>query len=404
MYTCHLGVYRRALIVSLGGFRKGFEGAQDHDLVLRLSETTDRIYHIPKVLYHWRRTSKSTAANPHSKTYAFEAGHKAVKRALERRGIDGWTESIPDIPGVCLVHYRPKAKPLVSIIILTKDQAAILDQCLLSVFSRTEYSNYEIILVDNGSREEETFAAFDKWRKIFLDKFRVLRIDLPFNFSYLNNRAAGVADGDILLLLNNDTEVRTAGWMGEMVGWAQRDEIGAVGACLLYPDKRIQHAGVVLGITGNPAMRGVAGHSHKGLPEDSLGYFSRLKFVSNYSAVTGACLMVRKSVYLQVGGLDESLAYAFNDVDFCLRLLQKGLRNVVLPQAKLIHHESKSRGYEDSPEKQKRFGGEIAAMLSRWDKLLERDPYYSPHLSLWREDFSLKSKEEYRRCGGDQLL
>ena len=221
MYSCHLGVYRRDLLLSMGGLRTGFEGAQDHDLVLRLSEKTNKIYHIPKVLYHWRRTSKSTAANPHSKMYAFEAGQKAVKSALERRGIDGWTESLPDIPGVCLVHYRPKAKPLVSVIILTRDQAPILHQCLLSVFTRTEYDHYEIILVDNGSREEETFAVFDKWKRIFLDRFRVLRIDVPFNFSYLNNRAAEVATGDILLLLNNDTEVWTAGWMGEMVGWAR---------------------------------------------------------------------------------------------------------------------------------------------------------------------------------------
>ena len=381
MYTCHLGVYRTELVRKIGGFRKGFEGAQDYDLVLRLTEETERIYHIPKVLYHWRATPQSTASSATVKPYAQTAGLRALEEALLRRKVDGWVEQVD---GVYRVHYVVSKEPLVSIIIPTRDMAELLDRCLLSLFERTSYKNFEAIIIDNGSCKQETFDVFDKWVRAEPERVKVERIDIPFNYSRLNNMAVRHAKGDLLLFLNNDVEILSLdSWLTEMVGHAQRKEVGAVGAMLLYPDYTIQHAGVIL-------MGGVAGHSHKYFPMDAPGYFSRLRTICNYSAVTGACLMVKRELYDLVEGFDERLEVAFNDVDFCLKLLQRGLYNVWLPHVRLIHYESKSRGYEDTPEKQERFQREIQLMRERWRHVIGNDPFYSLHLSQDKEDFSLR--------------
>jgi len=383
MYTCHLGVYRTKLVSSLGGFRLGTEGSQDYDLVLRLTEKTNRIFHIPKILYHWRTIAQSTAGNPESKRYAFSAGEKVLREALERRGEGGRVEALAKYPGRYLVHYAPKGTPLISIIIPTRDMSEVLGPCLESIFKKTTYSNFEVVIVDNGSTKSETLELFERWRAKEPLRFRVYRLDIPFNYSVLNNRAAAQAKGEILLLLNNDVEVITPNWLEEMAGQALRSSIGVVGATLLYPDRTIQHAGVVLGLGG------VAGHGHKGYKEGELGYFGRLLAVSNYAAVTGACMMLERKIFEEAGGLDETLQVAFNDIDFCLKLVQRGYYNVVLPHVKLFHFESKSRGYEDTPEKMQRFIGEVDKMKERWGELLDKDRFYSPNLTLDGEDFAL---------------
>lgn len=384
MYTCHLGVYRTEIVRDIGGFRLGFEGSQDHDLVLRFTEKTGNICHIPKILYHWRTIAQSTAMNPDSKGYAVIAGEKAVQEALDRRGEGGWVEALTQYPGHYLVHYKTKGDPLISILIPTRDMPKMLGPCLESIFAKTTYANYEVIVIDNGSIQQETLELFEKWQGKEPHRFKVLRLDIPFNYSKLNNEAVKIAKGELILLLNNDIEVITPNWLEEMAGQAMRSSVGAVGAKLLFPDNTIQHSGVTLGV------RGVADHTHRELDANNPGYFGRLVIVTNYSAVTGACLMVKKELFEAVGGLEEQLQVAFNDVDFCLKLLNKGYRNVLLPQVKLYHHESKSRGYEDTPEKMQRFLGEVNLMKERWDGLLFRDPCYNPNLTLKNNDFSVE--------------
>ena len=389
MYTCHLGVYRKSIVEEVGGFRKGFEGSQDHDLVLRISEITDRIFHIPKVLYHWRAHSGSAASSTKAKKYAYDAGLKAVKEALERRGLKGNVEMV--IPGRYLVHLFPSGEPKVDIVIPSKDLPDILKRCIESIVEKTSYKNFRITVVDNGSKEEKTFSLYEELKRNLKDRFRVLDRDEPFNFSRLVNFGIDRSSSEIILLLNNDTElIGPNNWLEEMIGYTQKEYIGCVGAVLLYPDNTIQHAGVILGIKGHPKVPGVAGHAFKYLPADHPGYFDRLKVVSNYSAVTGACMMFRKKLWEEVGGFDEELSVAFNDIDFCLKLLRKGYRHVVLPHVRLYHYESKSRGYEDTKEKQERFTREISIMRERWAYILDNDPYYNPNLPRDREDFGLK--------------
>jgi glycosyltransferase involved in cell wall biosynthesis len=384
MYIGHLSVYRTNLVRNIGGFRKGFEGSQDYDLVLRLTEKTNRIFHIPKILYHWRTIPQSTASSGNTKGYTHEAGLRAIKEALIRRKVNGWVEEDESIPHVYRVHYRPEGEPLISILIPTRDMSGILDTCLTSIFEKTSYKNFEVLIIDNGSEQQETFNVFAKWLKREPERVRVERMEIPFNYSMLNNLAVQSAKGELILLLNNDIEVLSPDWLEEMVGQAARSNIGAVGAMLLYPDQTIQHAGVVLGIGG------VAGHSHKHYSISSPGYFSRLRLITNYSAVTAACLMIRKEVYERVNGLDENLAVAFNDIDFCLKVRGLGLNNLWLPHVRLFHHESKSRGYENTPERQARFLKEINIMKERWGDLLLNDPFYNPNLTLDREDFSIR--------------
>lgn len=383
MYTCHFSIYRKNLVDQVGGFRKGYEGSQDYDLVLRVSELTEHIYHIPKILYHWRTIAGSTALQGSSKSYTHISGMKALEDALSRRRVNGWVEGVEGIPNLYQVSYKLEKEPFVSIVIPNKNLADVLDKCLISIFNKTTYSNYEVIVVDNGSNTLDTFEVYKKWVAAEPDRFRYFEYDIPFNYSQINNFGVKQTHGELILLLNNDVEVITPNWLTEMAGQAMRPEIGAVGACLYYPDNTIQHAGVVLGIGG------VAGHSHKHFRASEKGYFSRLKMISNYTAVTAACLMVRKDIYQEVGGLEEDLKVAFNDVDFCLKIWKAGYRNIWLPQVQLYHYESKSRGYEDTPEKQLRFKREIDLMRGKWAYILDKDPCYNPNLSKVREDFSI---------------
>jgi glycosyltransferase involved in cell wall biosynthesis len=384
MYTCHLGVYRRSIVEKIGGFREGFEGSQDYDLVLRFVEQTsgEKIHHIPHVLYHWRAIEGSTAQVASAKSYAYMAALRALQEALDRRGEGGIVEEVDRWPGHYRVRYPVPGGAKISIIIPTRDKPELLSVCLASIFEKSSYDRFEVVVVDNGSVEKETFALFERWGAREPERFRVEHYDIPFNYPRINNRGAEVAAGDLLLFLNNDTEVISPDWLERMAGFAARPSIGAVGAKLLYGDDSIQHAGVVLGIGG------VAGHGHLGFPCDSPGNNQgRLMLQANYAAVTAACLMVKRSDFEAVGGFTEELAVAFNDVDFCIKLLMQGRYNILLPEVQLYHYESKSRGYEDTPEKIARFKHEESWMKERWGELLESDPFYNPNLTLEAMDY-----------------
>lgn len=383
MYTCHLGIYRRELVNKIGGFRVGYEGSQDYDLVLRLTEKTENIFHIPKILYHWRIHPQSAASVADVKPYAVTAAEKALSEALERRGEPGRVRQADSLIGHYIIRYQITDYQLVSIIIPTKDLSDILDKCLTSIFEKTIYPNYEVILIDNNSQEEKTTKVIAKWQEKESNRFRCERLDIPFNYSKINNYAVNYAKGDYLLFLNNDVEVITPDWINAMVEQAQRSYIGAVGSLLLYPDNTVQHAGVVMGIGG------IAGHSHKYYCVNSSGYFDQLLTVNNYSAVTAACLMCKREIFEAVGGFEEQLAIAFNDIDLCLKILKKGYRNIYLPHVRLYHYESKSRGYEDTPEKIARFMNEIEYMEKKWKNIIDRDPCYNPNLTKKSEDFSI---------------
>lgn len=383
MYTCHLGVYRRTLIEEIGGFRVGFEGSQDYDLVLRLTEKTKEIYHIPKVLYHWRTIAGSTAAASGFKNYAYTAASKAIQEALDRRGEFGQVEHVANYPGHYRVRYPVPENKMISIIIPFRDQPETLNICLDSIFKNSTFENFEIILVDNGSIELQTQEVLNYWSEKYPAKMRIIRLDIPFNYAQLNNEAVKCAKGELLLLLNSDIEIVTTNWLQRMASFASRESIGAVGAMLIYPDDTIQHAGVVIGLGG------LAAHSHRGMGKSSPGYVGRLLIDSNYLAVTGACLMVKASLYNAIEGLDEALAVAYNDVDFCLRLISKGYYNVVLSDVVLYHHESKSRGTDNTGEKRVRLEHEKTIIKNRWADYIEQDPFYNINLTRDREDFSL---------------
>jgi O-antigen biosynthesis protein len=384
MYTSHLGVYRTEAVRRIGGFRLGLEGSQDYDLVLRLTETTDRVRHIPRVLYHWRVHPESTTSGMDVKPYARVAALRALSEALDRRGEPGTINWHEDMPGSYTVRYQIDVPKRVSVIIPTRDHAFDVNRCLESLFGLTDYPDFEVVLLDNGSRDFQTLHALDQWSRREPARFRVVRHDVPFNYSAINNFAVEQgSSGDFLLFLNNDTEVITADWMSAMVEQAQRSSIGAVGARLLYEDKRIQHAGVILGIGG------IGGHAFRFFPADHLGYYNSLQTITNYSAVTAACMMMRRSVFDEVGRFDERLGVAYNDVDLCLRVREAGYRIVYVPHAVLYHYESQSRGYDISPEQVDRDSHEKAFMEERWRFSSIRDPYYNPNLTLLREDFSL---------------
>lgn len=385
-YISHLGVYRTALVREVGGFREGFEGSQDHDLVLRVTArlTPEQIVHIPHVLYHWRAGEGSTAATSHAKDYTSKAGLKAVEESLVNLVPDALV--MPgDFPNTYRVRWPlPKEAPLVSLLIPTRDRVEILRPCVDAILERTDYSPLEVLILDNQSRCPETLA-YMKTVSTRDDRVRVLRWDQPFNYSAINNFGAQYARGEILGLVNNDIEPINRDWLCEMVRQVCRPGVGCVGAKLYYPDDTIQHGGVILGIGG------VAGHAHKYSSRNSPGYFSRLHLAHNLSAVTGACLLLRKSVFEQVGGLDEEhLTVAFNDVDLCLRVREAGYRNLWTPYAELYHHESVSRGAEDSPAKLARASAEAAYMRQTWGAVLDNDPAYNPNLTLIHEDFSLR--------------
>ncbi len=384
MYTCHLGVYRRSLVEAIGGFRVGYEGSQDYDLVLRLTEQTQQIFHLPKVLYHWRSHSNSVSVHHNAKPYAEDAAVRAIAEAHQRRGeAIRSVETNTKYPGVYITRYQISDYRRVSIIIPTRNQAELLEQCLRSIFEYTKYPNYEVVLIDNGTDEPEAIAAISRWQQQEPVRLKCYSLDIPFNYSKINNYAVKQATGDYLLFLNNDIQVLTPDWIEAMVEQVQRPTVGAVGAQLFYPDNTIQHAGVVLGVAG------VAGHSHKYFPAEAQGYFSQIVSINNYSALTAACLICRRELFDQVNGFNESLAVAFNDVDFCLKIKQLGYHNLYLPHVRLYHYESKSRGMEDTAQKQQRFKLERSLMQEQWGHLLQQDPCYSPNLSLAREDYSL---------------
>ncbi len=380
-YMCHITVISRELLEKTGGFDPEYDGAQDHDLFLRCIENTDEVYHIPKILYHWRCHPSSTAEDPDSKRYAFDAGKKAVKEHFKRTGIEAEVENTI-YAGIYRSRFKINGEPKISILIPNKDHISDLDKCIKSVIEKSTYRNWEIIVIENNSEDEKTFEYYEKIKSED-PRIKVVKWEGPFNYSAINNFGAGFASGEYYLLLNNDIEIITPGWMEEMLGFCQREDVAACGAKLYYPDGTVQHAGVILGIGG------VAGHVLCHEDADSPGYAGRLVTVQNLSAVTAACLMVKKSVYEEVGGLDESYAVAFNDVDFCMKIRAAGYKIVFTPFAEMIHYESKSRGYEDTPKKQKRFAGEIKRFQEKWGKELEAgDPYYNPNLTLEKTDCS----------------
>ncbi|WP_418116208.1 glycosyltransferase family 2 protein [Variovorax sp. NFACC27] len=378
----HLGVLSTELMRSVDGFRVGMEGSQDWDLVLRCMERVEpgQIRHIPRVLYHWRVHVESTAKSMNAKPYAAIAGERALNEHFERTGVRATAEHL-DFG--YRVHYAlPDVLPLVSVIIPTRNALQLTRQCVQSILEKTSYSNYEIIIVDNGSDDPDTLAWF---KRIAAEKpnVRVLRDDRDFNYAALNNGAVAVAKGELVALVNNDIEVITPDWLSEMVSLALQPGVGAVGARLWFPNRTLQHAGVILGVGG------IAAHSHRRMPMGREGYAGRAALIQSLSAVTAACLVIRKSHYLEVGGLDEvNLKESFNDIDFCLRLREAGLRNVWTPYAELFHHESATRAKDVSPQKQAQFQEEAAYMHKRWGDLIQNDPAYSPNLMLAREDFS----------------
>ncbi|WP_230412957.1 glycosyltransferase family 2 protein [Paraburkholderia antibiotica] len=378
----HFGVYRTSVLREIGGFREGLEGSQDYDLALRVLEAAgpQAIHHIPRVLYHWRVLPESTASSADAKPYAVIAATRAIDEHLKRSNIAAKVQAADDaVMYQRIIYSLPKQEPSVEIIIPTRDGADLVKQCVDSIRERTTYGNYLITIIDNGSQKPETFELFKSYENDA--RIRVVRDDSPFNYSALNNRVAMASQCELVCLLNNDIEVITPEWLSELVSIALQDNVGAVGAKLLYPDDTVQHAGVFLG------MGGLAGHGHKYLPRNAPGYFSRAVLRNAVSAVTAACLVIRTSIFREVNGLDEDLVIAFNDVDFCLRVREAGYRNVWTPFAELYHHESASRGYEDTPEKMARFVEEIDYVKKRWGDALWNDPFYSPNLSIDSTEF-----------------
>jgi glycosyltransferase involved in cell wall biosynthesis len=374
-YICHFTAIRADLVRAVGGFRTGFEGSQDHDLILRCTEglLPAQVRHIPKVLYHWRAIPGSTALTRDAKDYASSAGARAVGEHLARRHPGATAEELAH------GHYRvrwplPLPPPKVTLVIPTRDNVGLLRVCIESILARTSYPSYEIVVVDNQSSEADALAYLAQLER--REGVRVLHYDAPFNFSAINNLAVRESDGDVIGLINNDIEVISEDWLEEMVSHALRPDVGAVGAMLFYPNDTIQHAGVVLGVLG------VAAHLYAGMPRGYPGHGGRARVAQSLSAVTGACLLVRRELYELAGGLDESLQVAFNDIDFCLRLRALGYRNIWTPFAELYHHESASRGTEDTEDKRRRFAQEVDLMLRRWDAQLQLDPAYNVNLSL----------------------
>lgn len=374
----HLGVYRRTLLERAGGFREGFEGSQDYDVSLRCADATtpDRIHHIPAILYHWRRKYGVASFSESNLARCSEAALQAVKEHLERNHEAATVAPDPMLP--CWIRVRralPEPAPLVSLIVPTKDQAEMLAMCAEGLLNRTDYPALELLIVDHDSVSPDTKSLFEELQRD--SRVRILRFQGPFNYSAINNHAVRSAKGSIIGLVNNDIDIINSDWLSEMVSIAALPDVGAVGAKLLYPDGRLQHGGVVLGVGG------VANHFNVGLGRHEVGYFGRNLLASDVSAVTGACLVVRKSVFDEVGGLNEQdLPVAFNDVDLCLRILERGYRNVWTPHAELYHHESASRGAEDTPAKAARFRREVTYMQRTWSSALAHDKFYNDNLTI----------------------
>ena len=380
-YICHLSVIRKTLVEKIGGFRKEFDGAQDYDLILRITENTNKIEHIPDILYHWRIHSTSTAQNMETKNYAIEAGRRAIEEHCKRLELPiEKVESIKPL-GSYRTKYRVIGEPLISIIIPNKDSIKYLKRAINSILKST-YKNYEIIIVENNSTKKSTFKYYEKIKTFA----KIIKYEGEFNYSKINNFGVTYANGEYLLLLNNDIKVITKDWLEEMLSICQREDVGIVGAKLLYSDKTVQHAGVVVG------MGGIAGHVNRLISDKNPGYFGRVAVINNYSAVTAACLMTKKELYEKVEGLDEKFKVAFNDVDFCMKIRKLQKLVVYTPFARLFHYESKTRGYEDTPEKLERFNGEIKLIESKWkDELEKGDTYFNPNLDLFSEQCEIKT-------------
>lgn len=384
-YICHFTVFKKNLLNEVGQFRKEFDGSQDHDMILRLTEKAKSIVHIPKILYHWRMSSNSVASDPYAKPYTIKAGIEAVKQHLDRCNLNATVESSTVHPNFYRIRYDIIGNPLISILIPNKDHIVDLSRCINSIIEKSTYKNIEIIVIENNSVELETFDYYKTLEKYNNIKVVTYESNGKFNYSAINNFGVKYAKGEHLLFLNNDIEIISENWLEEMLMYSQREDVGAVGAKLYYPNDTLQHAGVILGLGG------VAGHSHKYFDRNSYGYFGRCVLQQNLSAVTAACLMMKKDIFNEIDGFDEAFAVAFNDVDLCMRIRDAGYLIAWTPYAEAYHYESISRGYEDTPEKQARFNGEIIRFKTRWGKQLEQgDPYYNPNLTLEREDFSLR--------------
>ena len=388
-YICHIFVVRKSIMEEIGGFRSEFDGAQDFDLILRCCEKARRIAHVPKVLYHWRSHPASTAENPDSKMYAFEAGRKALQEHYDRIGLDARAERTK-IFGRYRTIYPVHGEPKVTVIIPNKDHIDDLKLCVDSVLQKTTYKNYEILIVENNSTEKETFAYYENLTRL-QEKVRVITWKSCFNYAAINNYAVKNCEGDDLVFLNNDTEIITANWIEQMLGFCQREDVGAVGAKLYFPDDTVQHAGVVIG------MGGIAGHIFSGTPRVEYGYQARLVSVQDMSAVTAACMMVKRSVFEQVDGFDERYQVAFNDVDLCMKIRSVNQLIVFTPYVELYHYESKSRGKEETRAQIERFHGEIALFKKKWPEILKTgDPAYSVNLALDNGNCTLRRVDEKR--------
>ncbi len=410
-YICHFSVFKRTLLEGTELFRSQFDGSQDHDMILRLTDKAQKVVHIPKLMYYWRCHPASVASNIGAKTYCIDSARGAIADHLRSHGYDNFKiTSTRAFETIFKIRYEIIGNPKISIVIANKDHAVDLKRCIRSIYEKSTYDNWEIIVVENNSTEDsiwayyqeltgkdvkaEAAAADNVYRGSLSEdgKVRVVVYEAQggFNYSAVNNYGAGFATGEYILLLNNDTEVITVNWLEELLMYAQREDVGAVGGKLYYPDKTIQHAGVVLALGAHRT----AGHSHYKQSKANLGYMGRLCYAQNVSAVTGACLMVKKSLFKEVGGLEESFAISLNDVDFCLKLREKGYLNIFTPFAECFHYESISRGLDDQGEKAERYNRESEQFREKWKTVLEAgDPYYNPNFSLDRSDFSLKVQE-----------
>ena len=385
-YITHLAVFSRKLLDAAGAYESPeYDGAQDHDLILRLTEKATKIHHIKKSLYVWRAAAGSTAQTMDAKPYAIAAGECAINAHLQRVGLQGEAHAIPGAPGAFQLHYELTGHPLITVMIPNKDHTDDLDRCLTSLYKNAGYDNFEVLVIENNSTDPETERYYAQIPQKFAN-CRVVRYQGKFNFSAINNFGAQFANGEQLLLLNNDIEVTSQDFLRELLSYSQRPDVGAVGAKLIYPDNEIQHAGVIMGINGS------AGHSHKGHPADAVGDMYRLVTTQDFMAVTGACLMTKTALYREMGGLDEEkFAVAYNDVDYCLKLWQKGLLNVYTPLAQAIHYESRSRGLDTLSENAKRYEREKANFYEKYQPYIDNyDPYYNPHFTNKVENFSLR--------------
>lgn len=398
-YICHFSVFARELLDGSELFRPKFDGSQDHDMILRLTDNAKKVVHVPRLMYYWRSHAGSTAAGIEAKPYAIEAAKGAVAEHLRKHGFDHFRiESTRAFETIFRIRYQILGTPKISIIIANRDHAEDLRRCVSSILEKSTYDNYEIIVVENNSSTQEIkeyytqllgtpYESGSKCQRSQDGKMAVVTFQGAFNYAAVNNLGVKYAAGEYILLLNNDTEVITVNWMEELLMYAQREDVGAAGAKLYYGDKTIQHAGVVIGLGAHRT----AGHTHYKQHRQNLGYMGRLCYAQDVTAVTGACLMVKKSLYEEVGGLDEGFAVSLNDVDFCLKLRAKGLLNVFTPFAELFHYESISRGLDDNGEKAERYNRESEKFREKWRKELEAgDPYYNPNFSLDRSDYSLK--------------